>query len=298
MKPSRPRGFTLVELLVVIAIIGVLVALLLPAIQAAREAARRSKCQNNLRQVAVALHSFEFANEHFPAGVTNDTGPIENERSGNHISWIARILPQLGERPRFDRLDFAAGAYADENKYVADTPIPVLLCPTDDATGPYSNYAGIHHDVESPIDVDNHGVMFLNSRITFNDIKDGSSYTLLAGEKIIEEQYDFGWLSGTRATLRNTGTPINGAFGAGMGFGGGFDEFEPEPGAVKTEQREYSDPIDPADPLAVGGFGSYHPGTAQFAFADGSTRAIYEDISADVLQCFAHRADGEVVSDW
>lgn len=292
MTQNNRFAFTLVELLVVIAIIGVLVALLLPAVQAAREAARRSKCQNNLRQVVIALHSFEFANEHFPAGVTNDVGPIRNERSGNHMNWIARMLPQLDELPRFDRLDFQAGAYADKNKYVAERTMSVLLCPSDVTSGSYSNYAGVHHDLESPIDVDNNGVMFLNSRITFNDIKDGSAYTLLVGEKLNEMATDFGWLSGTRATLRNTGMAINQMkmFKAGYGSFADFgDEGETEVG------RKYSGPIDVTNPLAVGGFSSRHPGTALFAFADGSVHSISESIDANVLQLSAHRADGEII---
>ena len=113
MKHSIGRGFTLVELLVVIAIIGILVALLLPAIQAAREAARRSSCQNNLRQLIIALHNYEFANEFFPAGVTNESGRIQNIPAGDHMNWIARILPQMDERARFDHLNFTVGAYGD-----------------------------------------------------------------------------------------------------------------------------------------------------------------------------------------
>ena len=113
MTQRKNSGFTLVELLVVIAIIGILVALLLPAIQAAREAARRSSCQNNLRQLIVGVHNYEFAHEFLPVGVTNETGPIRNEPKGNHMNWLACILPQLDEGARFERLDFSAGAYAE-----------------------------------------------------------------------------------------------------------------------------------------------------------------------------------------
>ncbi len=298
MKQNKARGFTLVELLVVIAIIGVLVALLLPAVQAAREAARRSSCQNNLRQVIIALHNYEFANEHFPAGVSNDIGPIKSVREGNHMNWIARILLQLDERPRFSRLDFSAGAYHEKNQYVSQKPIAVLQCPSDIDRGAYSNYAGVHHDVESPIDVDNHGVLFLKSRVTFSDIKDGSAYTLFVGEKNIDVNDDLGWLSGTRATLRNAGTLINGALSNASGWGGnfgGYGGYSDDESDEESDEPKYSDPIDPADPLAVGGFGSYHPGTAQFAFGDGSVQAVNESISAKTLQQMAHRADGEIV---
>ena len=300
MKQSKVRGFTLVELLVVIAIIGVLVALLLPAVQAAREAARRSSCQNNMRQVIIGLHNYEFAHEHFPAGVTNDVGPIENIRAGDHMNWIARILPQLDEINRFNRLDFSAGAYHDKNQYVAGKTIAVLRCPsdTDDGGGPFSNYAGVHHDVEKSIDSDNHGVLFLNSQITFSDIKDGAAYTLFAGEKLVDVKYDFGWLSGTRATLRNTGTAINETL-LNAGSGDFYDDgLEEEQEGSDLNEPVYSAPIDPTDPLAVGGFGSHHPGAALFALGDGSARTISSAIDARTLQRLAHRSDGEIVEDW
>jgi prepilin-type N-terminal cleavage/methylation domain-containing protein/prepilin-type processing-associated H-X9-DG protein len=207
---AQRRGFTLVELLVVIAIIGVLVALLLPAVQAAREAARRSSCANNVRQLIIALHDYEHAKEHFPAGSTNPTGPIKNLPQGDHMSWVARILPDLGEPARFRQIDFTVGAYHKLNNAMRQTTIPTIICPSwagDD--GPISCYAGVHHDKEAPIDVDNNGVLFLNSKITFDDLKDGSAYTLFVGEKNTDPATDLGWMSGTPATLRNTGTAIN-----------------------------------------------------------------------------------------
>ena len=122
--PATHGGFTLVELLVVIAIIGVLVALLLPAVQASREAARRSSCANNVRQIIIALHDYEHAHEHFPAGSTNPTGPIKNLPQGDHMSWIARILPDLGEQARFRQIDFTVGAYHKLNNPMRQTIDP------------------------------------------------------------------------------------------------------------------------------------------------------------------------------
>lgn len=291
MHHDKSRGFTLVELLVVIAIIGVLVALLLPAVQAAREAARRSSCKNNLHQLILAIHNYDFAHEHFPPGVTNDSGPIRNLREGDHKSWIAFILPQLDERTRHRLLDFSLGAYHEKNEYVAKKAMGVLQCPSDWVSeGAYSSYAGVHHDIEAPIDADNHGVLFLNSKIAFDDLHDGSAYTIVLGEKFTEQDYDFGWVSGTRATLRNTGRPISRDYGRLYGNEDyDDDEFAED---AEEDQRSYSNPIDPTDPLAVGGFGSHHPDGVHFAYADGSVRFISVGIDAESLQQLAHRADG------
>jgi prepilin-type N-terminal cleavage/methylation domain-containing protein len=203
------RAFTLVELLVVIAIIGILVSLLLPAIQASRESARRAMCSNNFRQIILAVHDYENAHEHYPAGTVNDAGPIRNVPKGHHISWIARILPYLEEKALFANLDLSLSAYHHKNDAARQTVISTLLCPSNPSSDePYSSYVGCHHDVEAPIDADNRGVFFLNSRLTRDDIKDGAAYTLFIGEKLIEDS-DLGWLSGTPATLRNTGSPLN-----------------------------------------------------------------------------------------
>jgi len=202
-------AFTLVELLVVIAIIGILVALLLPAIQASRESARRASCTNNLRQLILAVHDYEQAHEHYPAGTVDKKGPIRNVPSGHHISWIARILPYLEENALFGQLDLNLSAYHNKNDPARQTVIDILICPSNPADyEPYSSYAGCHHDAEAPIDADNRGVFFLNSRLTRDDIKDGAAYTLFLGEKLIDDT-DLGWLSGTRGTLRNTGWPLN-----------------------------------------------------------------------------------------
>src|SRR5687768_8436499 len=173
MKPRQPAAFTLVELLVVIAIIGILVSLLLPAIQASREAARRTHCNDQLRQLGLALHDFEMSHEHYPAGTVNPTGPIQNLPNGQHISWIAHILPFIDEQNRYAGLDLSLSAYHAKNDPVRQTVIEILICPSwGGSYAPISTYAGCHHDVEAPIDANNHGVLFLNSAITREDVKD------------------------------------------------------------------------------------------------------------------------------
>src|SRR5689334_17259576 len=100
-------GFTLVELLVVIAMIGILIALMLPAVQAAREAARRISCANNLAQLGLAVQSYESAFGSLPPGVIEPSGPIQSVAQGNHVNWLAHLLPQLEQQNAYDRLDFA-----------------------------------------------------------------------------------------------------------------------------------------------------------------------------------------------
>jgi prepilin-type processing-associated H-X9-DG protein len=206
--------------LVVIAIIGILVAMLLPAIQASRESARRVMCTNNIHQLSMAVHDYEMAHEHYPAGTVDVAGPIRNLPKGHHISWIAQVLPYLEEGAVHNSLDLSLSAYHHKNDVARQTVISLLICPSNPGGYfPYSNYAGCHHDVEAPIDADNHGVFFLNSRVTRDDLKDGAAHTLFIGERI-QSDADLGWISGTPSTLRNTGTPLNlagraAAWGAG-----------------------------------------------------------------------------------
>lgn len=273
----RLRGFTLVELLVVIAIIGVLVGLLLPAVQAAREAARRCSCANNITQIGLSLHNHEFHLGTFPSGVTNPTGPIQSVAEGSHVSWIIRILPYLEQAGLARHFVEDAGAYGEKNKPVREAIVSVLHCPSSpeprnsDESGisiSHTTYAGCHHDGENPIDSNNNGVLFLNSEIGFEDIEDGSSNTLLVGEHFIDSG-DLGWVSGTRATLRNT------------------SKIEERP--ENWRQREA-----PHDPFYVGGFGSYHPGCLQIGLADGATRVLSNTTSKEVLYQLGNRSDLEI----
>jgi prepilin-type N-terminal cleavage/methylation domain-containing protein len=209
MKRRHATGFTLVELLVVIAIIGILISLMLPAIQASRETARRASCANQLGQLIIAVHDFEAAHGHFPSGTVNETGPIRNMPAGHHIGWLAHTLPYLEELPLYQNIDLSLSAYHLKNDRARQAVIGLLVCPSCPATAePYSNYAGCHHDKEAPIDANNNGVFFLNSKTTRDDLKDGAAHTIFIGEKMVDD-FDLGWLSGTPATLRNAGVPLN-----------------------------------------------------------------------------------------
>ena len=211
-RQTRPqRGYTFAEILVVIAIIGILVALLLPAVQAAREAARRMNCAKNLEQLIIAVHNYEMLHQVYPPGTVNATGPIQSLPQGYHHNWLIQLLPYLEQKNAYAHVDDLVGVYHANNMPVRRLDIEIFTCPSSPrARLAYSDYAGVHNDIEAPIDVTNNGVFFLNSRVSYFDLKDGSSHMLFIGEK---ETYsgDLGWMSGTRSTLRNTGIRINSA---------------------------------------------------------------------------------------
>jgi len=298
--PSRRRAFTLIELLVVIAIIAVLVALLLPAVQSAREAARRVTCVNNLMQVGVALHNYEGSFEVLPPGVVGEgKGPVLDKPEGYGFNWLARLTPYMELKNVYNHFNFNASLYDQTNLTTRSNLVQAFLCPSDDATKrrnadgvPTSNYAGVHHDVEAPIAADNRGVLFLNSVIRYEEIPDGTSQTIFVGEKR-NDASDLGWASGTRATLRNAGTPPNGS--ASRGFN---TQVWTEDGPVGIDTI-----VHPGDPQAdpekaaryVGGFGSRHPGGANFVFGDGSVRFMKDSIRPEVFRLLANRADGEMI---
>jgi prepilin-type N-terminal cleavage/methylation domain-containing protein len=273
--PKTRSAFTLVELLVVIAIIGVLVALLLPAVQAAREAGRRCACQNNLMQLILAIHSYENAHSVYPPGtIDNAKGPIVNAAlpGSYHHSWIVQILPFIDQQNIWNAIDKTVGVYHPVNSIPAGLELQVVHCPSYWIVGPeFSDYAAVHHDAEKPIDAMDNGVFFLNSRVAFEDVKDGVSNTFFLGEKGTDKS-EFGWMSGTRGTLRNTST------------------------LVPARPPGWAPP--PGGPLFVGGFGSSHPATSNFALGDGRVNSISYKISPTVLQELGHRADGKIISPW
>ena len=130
---SSRRGFTLIELLVVIAIIGVLIALLLPAVQSAREAARRAQCVNNLKQIALAAHNYHDQNGAFPIGSPLLTDPLfsNGTRYVESFSTFVAMLPQFEQQPVFNAMNFVRSIYVAENQTVFRTGVSTLWCPSD-----------------------------------------------------------------------------------------------------------------------------------------------------------------------
>lgn len=281
----QPRAFTLVELLVVIAIISILVSLLLPAVNASREAARRVGCVNNLAQLSLATHNYEFHFESLPSGVTNPTGPIANEPVGKHLSWVVHILPYMEETALYSVIDLEAGAYAPQNAQMRRSALEPLQCPSapvDTAPGGItnSNYVGCYHDSEAPIDDNNNGLLFRNSHIRYSDILDGSSKTILFSEALQDER-SLGWMSGTRSTLRN----------AGSISGPNYMSAQYNSSEITEEDRQAAVAV----AATVGGFSSNHSGLVNIAMADGSIRAVTKDTPREQLRRMANRADGPLL---
>jgi prepilin-type N-terminal cleavage/methylation domain-containing protein len=209
-RPAKPlplpRGLTVVELLVVIAVIGVLMGLLLPAVQAAREAARRTTCANNLRQIGLGLHNYHGVHERFPPGgiehramINPRTGRVYG-RAGRQLAWSLFLLPYVEQQPLHQQVDTNLPFDAPENAQPAATVLPVYICPSvpggnqlRSGRGP-TQYGGMYGErISGPNDPPK-GVMLYDSAVRMAEILDGTSTTL-----IIAEDCDFAdgqWING------------------------------------------------------------------------------------------------------
>lgn len=300
------RGFTLIELLVVIAIIAILIALLLPAVQQAREAARRSQCKNNLKQIGLAMHNYHDVYNTFPQGASVRRTNSNNKRvQANFESWgwPASILPQLDQAPLFNQLDVngrslnaaliaintgtPGGVQGLSNAFV---PLSAFQCPSD-TTGPRlkngmrrrifnglsaignawrpptSNYIGSTGepagDVRAPRQTNHRnprGILFTGSNILFRDITDGSSNTIMAGER--EER------CGAGSWIGNRNPDGNGPQGNDYVLG--------------RMRMPINDPINTGNDNCTDGFSSKHTGGAQFLMCDGAVRFISENIDSNI----------------
>ena len=305
---QRSHGFTLVELLVVIAVIGMLVALLLPAVQSAREAARRTQCQNNFKQISLALQNYHSAIGTFPPG---------SRWTSDYFgwSWGVYILPQMEQGTVYDRLNITEGFLSPNNWAVMGTKIDYFLCPNSPnnqiawieccsgrQNGPnsvddlrQSNMAGVSDSVgngpngapSSRARTDGNGMLFLNSEIRFKNVVDGTSKTLILGEitSALGSHPSGGvaWI-GHMWGHWNTQTTALGINGVGSIPGGRDDAVDPLDGDGGNRHTEYWREV---------GFSSYHPGGAFFTFVDGSVHLLSGDIDQFVLEALTTRNGGE-----
>ena len=226
MRNSSRRGFTLIELLVVIAIIGVLIALLLPAVQSAREAARRSQCTNNLKQLGLGLHNYESTYGKFPPGIVTTTSNLPNELS-TWVAWSpqAMLLPYLEQQPLYNASNFSWACcwYGDDayaiNSTVVFTRVAGFLCPSDGEAG-VQNINSYHASLGTtihrygPPNGETTGVfaVYNNQSRTksygISDIRDGTSNTIAFGEGLVGD--------GGNAQYRGNGMTGAGTAPAGL----------------------------------------------------------------------------------
>jgi len=315
----RRGGFTLIELLVVIAIIGVLIALLLPAVQSAREAARRTQCTNNLKQIGIALHNYHDSHRVLPPGWVavfeeehHDHDSLQDDDHGDEAlegwpgwGWGSMILEQVEQSPLYNAINFDLPVNTSANVTVRLSRVASYICPSDDETPlvpvrdqgdstsitevSTGNYVASNGIGEIGPD-DGQGLFFMNSRVRFADIKDGTSQTLAVGERSFN-------LSPVTWTAR---TPGGWNFKTPPGQGGDprFLSF-PHPafsmiiGTVGIEDP----PRTPNHPRAhPEDYWSHHPGGVNFLFADGSVHFVRDTITQKVFLALATRKGREVVS--
>ncbi len=309
--PRIRHAFTLIELLVVIAIIAVLIALLLPAVQQAREAARRTQCKNQLKQIGLAAHNYHDTHLTFPSGLLNWPTPAgqQNPPKFRAVSVFALLLPQLDQGPLATQWDFNDPRQNVTSGRTA-VVLPVLICPSDALNPPITihfpnfNPAGDKYAMTSfggsggiksyspSNNPTRDGIFYLNSAIRLSDILDGASQTLMFGERYHRDpDYDGNAGSFTKITGWGYWSPTSGLPGIGDVTLSAFVPINynhPSATAVNSTYEEQR----------VSSFGSGHTGGAQFTLADGSVRFISEDISMSTFTRLSTRAGGEIVGEF
>ena len=311
----KKGGFTLVELLVVIAIIGILIALLLPAVQAAREAARRAQCTNNLKQLALAMHNYHDVHKSFPYGWKREATGQWQRRD----CWYQRILRFIEQGPYADEYDARQDGY--ENEYIHRMPksfagivVDGMMCPSDPSTpawggggsnngfqGSYAVSAGGGTPSGTTIDMniarDDPGGMFgQNSHFGFKYCIDGSSNTLIASEGMIRGSTGGAW------------GELGGYWGGAPHGSYGFSSAEPPNTTVPDRVYSCKSTTWPNAPCENGSAGSlpgrwnfarsYHPGGVNAALCDGSVRFVSETVDRLTWQNAGNRQDGNVLGPW
>ena len=198
-RSDHRGGFTLIECLVVIAIIAMLIALFMPALEASRGTARRVSCQSNLMRIGLALDAYSQTSGVLPPGVVTGRTPAEVTAEEPMFGWMSFILPELDYPQTAAAIDRSVSVFAEPNDPLHTLTLPILVCPTDRTRG-RSSYVGIQGSNPGPIDADENGLFFANSRLRMSDIVDGRSSTLMLSETAVSAPPS--WVTGSRTTIR------------------------------------------------------------------------------------------------
>lgn len=294
MRQNRRSALTLIEVLIVIAIISTLIGLLLPAVQKVREAAARSQCQNNMKQIGLALHGYQAIQRTLPAGVTLNQPSEPFPR----MTWLARILPYLEQEPLWQR---TLAAYRQDYNALDNpphiglaTPLPLYSCPSDGrASMPQNTHEGYRVALTDYVGVNGvdqtryDGVLYPGSSVRFADITDGLSETLLVGERPPSADFWYGWWY-TGFGQGGSGTPDYLLGARELNFGGVYVWYCPR-GPAHFGSGQFNEQCD------VSHFWSPHPGGANFLFCDGSVHFLAYTADS-ILPALATRAGGEVAN--
>jgi prepilin-type processing-associated H-X9-DG protein len=291
----------LIELLVVIAIIGVLIALLLPAVQKVREAANRTSCQNNLHQIGLALHNYHDSQRSFPSGYRcQPVNPNNPDQTGPGWGWAALLLPYIEQGNLAQQINFTLPVEDTSNLAARTTIVKLYVCPSDRETGLFTifdknntplaqaatnSYAACHGigvDLDEELD-DFNGMFSRNSKVRFADVTDGTSNTIAIGERgSFFTQAPWAGAVSLGTTRITPGAPVNNP---------GAIEDAPTQTLVHFAVHTIDDAnADPED------FFTPHNGAANFLFVDGSVRPVRAGVDISVLQALATRNGGEVVN--
>jgi prepilin-type processing-associated H-X9-DG protein/prepilin-type N-terminal cleavage/methylation domain-containing protein len=271
----RRSGLSLVELLVAIAMVGVLIASLIPAVQSARDVARRTTCKNQLRQLGLALHSYHEIHRCFPPG-SYVMGPSFPMQSG--WGWGAMVLPHLEQNAIYNEINFGRRTGDNANLSLIALPVPLFRCPSE--IGPESitcTPPGIpSYQLAAGNYCGSEGVLSAMSKVRIADIADGTAATLMLGERLVQQ--------GGPSSL-----PFVSAWCGQVAFA---DEYDLRSVPYLAPSAEHPINASSADPSC---FGSRHANGANFALADGSVVFLINSTEPAVLAALGTAAGGEMV---